>query len=186
MARTQIPQPRTRGGARLAAFTTSPTLLARAQAHGGLHEAAQAGQAAVQSAPGTGNTGASPAAEHQPIRPVVTAHDRPAAVARVRRALAELDIAGVPTPAELYAQIFADGDFTCEHGTPFDVSTTWLERNYLTREPAAARAGQPASVAGAAADEDTARTASERFVIEVNNRRVELTVPLGRSTWWRT
>ncbi len=109
---------------------------------------------------------------------IVTAHDRPAAVARVRRALAELDIAGVPTPAELYAQIFADGDFTCEHGTPFDVSTKWLERKYLNREPAAARAGQPASVAGAAADEDTARTASERFVIEVNNRRVELTVPL--------
>ncbi|NBH70440.1 acetyl-CoA carboxylase biotin carboxyl carrier protein subunit, partial [Bifidobacterium pseudolongum] len=39
-------------------------------------------------------------------------------------------------------------------------------------------AGQPASVAGAAAAEDTARTASERFVIEVNNRRVELIVPL--------
>lgn len=109
---------------------------------------------------------------------IVTAHDRPAAVARVRRALAELDIAGVPTPVELYAQIFADGDFTCEHGTPFDVSTKWLERKYLNREPAAARAGQPASVAGAAAAEDTARTASERFVIEVNNRRVELTVPL--------
>ncbi len=154
---------------------------------------------------------------------IVTAHDRPAAVARVRRALAELDIAGVPTPVELYAQIFADGDFTCEHGTPFDVSTKWLERKYLiaeldiagvptpvelyaqifadgdftcehgtpfdvstkwlerkylNREPEAARAGQPASVAGATSGDDTARTASERFVIEVNNRRVELTVPL--------
>ncbi len=42
-----------------------------AKAHGGLNEAAQAVQAAVQSAPGTGNTGASPAADHQPIRPAV-------------------------------------------------------------------------------------------------------------------
>lgn len=49
-------------------ITNSPTLLALAKAHGGLNEAAQAVQAAVQSAPGTGNTGASPAAEHQPIR----------------------------------------------------------------------------------------------------------------------
>ena len=52
-------------------ITNSPTLLALAKAHGGLNEAAQAVQAAVQSAPGTGNTGASPAAEHQPIRPAV-------------------------------------------------------------------------------------------------------------------
>ncbi len=60
-----------RGGARMTDITNSPTLLALAKAHGGLNEAAQAVQAAVQSAPGTGNTGASPAAEHQPIRPAV-------------------------------------------------------------------------------------------------------------------
>ncbi|KFI63714.1 JadJ [Bifidobacterium cuniculi] len=105
---------------------------------------------------------------------IVTAHDRPAALARVRRALAELAIEGVPTPVELYRQVFEDPDFTAGDADGFQVSTKWLERKYLTREPAAASAGQPASLSGGGAGE---REGTERFVIEVDNRRVTLTVP---------
>ena len=133
---------------------------------------------------------------------VVTAQDRPAAVARVRRALDELHVEGVPTPASLFAAVFRDDEFTAEHGHAFDVSTKWLERKYLNREAMAAAAGQPASFAAASGatsgatsgavsraasaqpatglpSVDPARpTPTETFVIEMNDRRVKLTVPL--------
>ena len=104
---------------------------------------------------------------------VVTAQNRATAVARVRRALGELRIEGVPSPASLFEQIFDDPEFTAEQH-PFSVSTKWLERKYLNREPAAAGAGQPASLAGASSEKPAA---SDSFFIEVNDKRVKLTVP---------
>ena len=106
---------------------------------------------------------------------VVTASDRAAAVARVRRALSELKVEGVPTPASLFEQIFNDDEFTAEHGVAYDVSTKWLERKYLNKEAASSQGGQPASMSGAS--EADKKESSETFVIEVNNRRVSLTVP---------
>ena len=107
---------------------------------------------------------------------VVTAQDRPAAVARVRRALRELKIEGVPTPASLFAKIFTDDAFTAEHGHGFEVSTKWLERTYLNRVPQTSNSGQPASL-GASAAGASDRPVSETFVIEINDKRVKLTVP---------
>ena len=109
---------------------------------------------------------------------VVTASDRAAAVARVRRALSELKVEGVPTPASLFEQIFNDDEFTAEHGAAYDVSTKWLERKYLNKEAASSQGGQPASVSGTTGSLDVdKKESSETFVIEVNNRRVSLTVP---------
>ena len=105
---------------------------------------------------------------------VVTAQDRAAAVARVRRVLDEMVIEGVPTPIPLFKEIFRNDAFTAEHGHAFDVSTKWLERTYLNREADATRGGQPASLSGG---EDTKRVETETFVIEMNDRRVKLTVP---------
>ncbi|WP_055427848.1 ATP-binding protein [Bifidobacterium aesculapii] len=105
---------------------------------------------------------------------VVTAQDRAAAVARVRRVLDEMVIEGVPTPIPLFKEIFRNDAFTAEHGHAFDVSTKWLERTYLNREADAARGGQPASLSGG---EDAKRVETETFVIEMNDRRVKLTVP---------
>lgn len=109
---------------------------------------------------------------------VVTAQNRPAALARARRALQELRISGVPTPVSLFAQIFSDPDFTADNH-PFDVSTKWLERTYLNREPASADSGQPASQSasqpGAASSES--KPSTETFIIEMNDRRVKLNVP---------
>lgn len=107
---------------------------------------------------------------------VVTASDRANAVARVRRALEELNIEGVPTPVSLFERIFNDDEFTAEHGAAYDVSTKWLERKYLNKEAASSHGGQPASLSGAA-DEGKDIESSETFVIEVNNHRVSLTVP---------
>ena len=109
---------------------------------------------------------------------VITAQSREAAVARVRRALDELVIEGVPTPASLFKQIFNDDEFTAEHGHLFDVSTKWLERKYLNHEPQTVRSGQPASLSGEGQDAGAKAPTSESFVIEVDDRRVKLTVPL--------
>ena len=109
---------------------------------------------------------------------VVTASDRATAVARVRRALEEPKVEGVPTPASLFEQIFNDDEFTAEHGVAYDVSTKWLERKYLNKEASSTKGGQPASMAGASgAKEAEQKESSETFVIEVNNHRVSLTVP---------
>ena len=76
---------------------------------------------------------------------------------------------------EEFEQIFNDPDFTAEHGHAFDISTKWLERTYLNREPGSLSAGQPASLSAGAGE--TPKTATESFVIEIDNRRVTLTVP---------
>ena len=78
------------------------------------------------------------------------------------------------TPVDLYKTIFSDDEFTTEHGAEFAVSTKWLERKYLNREPDSTCEGQPASLSAAV---DDTRAPSEEIVIEMNNRRVVLTVP---------
>ena len=93
---------------------------------------------------------------------VITAQSREAAVARVRRALDELVIEGVPTPVSLFKQIFNDDEFTAEHGHLFDVSTKWLERKYLNHEPQTVRSGQPASLSGEGPDERKLRHRGRR------------------------
>ncbi|BDR52313.1 carboxylate--amine ligase [Bombiscardovia nodaiensis] len=106
---------------------------------------------------------------------VVTAQTREAAVARVRRALRETSVEGVPTPISLYQQIFSNPAFTAERGHKFDISTKWVERNYLTMEPQTVKAGQPASVSGGDGQEQG--EAVETFNIEVDDKRVTLTLP---------
>ncbi|WEV67116.1 ATP-grasp domain-containing protein [Bifidobacterium sp. ESL0769] len=105
---------------------------------------------------------------------VVTAQDRPTAVARVRRALKEFRLEGVPTPKSLFETIFNDPEFTAEDH-PFSVYTKWLERKYLNRKPNTADSGQPASLSGG--EEKPKKQETDSFVIEVDNKRVKLTVP---------
>jgi acetyl-CoA/propionyl-CoA carboxylase biotin carboxyl carrier protein len=105
---------------------------------------------------------------------VVTAQDRLTAISRARRALDELKIEGVPTPASLFRQILNDPAFTAQDH-PFDISTKWLERTYLNREPSNVGGGQPASVNE---KEQEVKPETETFVIEMNDRRVKLNVPL--------
>ncbi|MBI0105889.1 acetyl/propionyl/methylcrotonyl-CoA carboxylase subunit alpha [Bifidobacterium polysaccharolyticum] len=109
---------------------------------------------------------------------IVTAQDRPAAVARVRRALREMSISGVPTPAGLFQKIFTNPEFTAEDGHSFDVSTKWLERVYLNVEPASNGSGQPASVSGVSAQEqDRDSDPMETYNVEIDDKRVRLALP---------
>lgn len=105
---------------------------------------------------------------------VVTAQDRPTAVARVRRALKEFNLEGVPTSKSLFETVFNDEEFTAE-GHPYSVYTKWLERKYLNRKPNAAGSGQPASMSNS--DEQVKKQETDSFVIEVDDKRVKLTVP---------
>lgn len=104
---------------------------------------------------------------------IITAQDRQAAVARVRRALREMEIEGVPTPQSLFQKIFTNPDFTAE-GRPFSVTTKWLERTYLNKTPGTTNAGQPASQGS---QSDRSQNVAETYVIEVDGRRVKLTLP---------
>ena len=102
---------------------------------------------------------------------VVTGADRQQAVARARRALAELEVVGIPTVvpfhrAVLDAEAFAPTDAS----TPFSVHTRWIETEF-----ADALAGLSAAPAVAPADEDA--PALERVVVEVGGKRLEVVLP---------
>ncbi|MBM7369537.1 DUF2118 domain-containing protein [Gordonia hydrophobica] len=59
---------------------------------------------------------------------IVTGKDRPTALARARRALAELAVEGVPTVLPLDVAILAHGDLTAASGE-FKVHTSWIGLN---------------------------------------------------------
>lgn len=110
---------------------------------------------------------------------IISAQDRLSAVARVRRALREMSIEGVPTPATLFQKIFTNPEFTAEQHS-FDVTTKWLERNYLNVEPKTTTTGQPASMSESkdqGNSEGADRASVETFTIEVDDKRVKLAIP---------
>ncbi len=103
---------------------------------------------------------------------IVTAPTREAAIARSRRVLDELVLEGVQTPAQLYSEVISMPEFA--GAAP---STRWFEEEVLPGyiAPADASAGAVAENAPAVAAAPVEERAS--FVIEVNGRRMELTVP---------
>ena len=109
---------------------------------------------------------------------VVTASDRAAAVARVRRALSELKVEGVPTPASLFEQIFNDDEFTAETVPHTMSAPNGWNASTSTKKPHRPKEGSRHPCLGTTGSLDVdKKESSETFVIEVNNRRVSLTVP---------
>ena len=103
---------------------------------------------------------------------IVTGADRPQALARARRALAELEVVGIPTVvpfhrAVLDAEAFAPSD----PAQPFSVHTRWIETEFA--ETVAALSAAPES----AQDEDDEPTVLERVVVEVGGKRLEVVLP---------
>jgi len=112
---------------------------------------------------------------------IVTGADRPQALARARRALAELEVVGIPTVvpfhrAVLDAEAFAPAD----PAQPFSVHTRWIETEFA--ETVAALSATPAP----AQDEDDQPAVLERVVVEVGGKRLEVVLPaalaLGRGS----
>ncbi|MFY9262121.1 MAG: ATP-grasp domain-containing protein [Actinomycetaceae bacterium] len=102
---------------------------------------------------------------------IVTGPDRETAIARSLRALGELKIDGISTPAQLYADILRDQTF---HG---QFSTRWFEEefmpNWLAAQPAQPAAPTPAVAPSAPSPSDERVT----FTIEVDGKLTELVVP---------
>jgi acetyl-CoA/propionyl-CoA carboxylase, biotin carboxylase, biotin carboxyl carrier protein len=68
---------------------------------------------------------------------IVTGRDRPQALERARRALAEFDVAGVRTTLPFLRQVLTEPAFTAEGPGGFAVHTRWIEQDYLPTAPPA-------------------------------------------------
>ncbi|MDO5495785.1 MAG: biotin/lipoyl-containing protein, partial [bacterium] len=110
---------------------------------------------------------------------VISGPDRPTVLARARRALAELRIEGIPTVAPFHASVLEDPDFVAERAEDFRVHTTWIESEYLPRQADAAAASAPAAPAPTAGFGAEEPMATQRVVVEVGGKRLEVVLPVG-------
>lgn len=65
---------------------------------------------------------------------IVTAEDRPTALRRARRALAEFVIEGLPTLLPFHRAIVEEADFNSGDGESFSVHTGWIESTFMKRQ----------------------------------------------------
>ena len=101
---------------------------------------------------------------------IVTGADREQALARSRRALAEFSVQGVATPVPVYQDIINDPDFCGVGG--FNVSTRWFETTFIPRH-------DYSDLAVPAEASSTADLPRQTYIIELDGRRVTLTLPAG-------
>ena len=101
---------------------------------------------------------------------IVTGADRADALERSRRALAEFEVAGLPTVIPFHRAVVRDPAFTGENGR-FGVYTNWIETEFHNEiEP----------WSGSLGDQDpTGPTPDDRQVVtvEVNGKRIEVSLP---------
>lgn len=102
---------------------------------------------------------------------IVSGCDREEALARSRRALGEFAVEGVATPVPLYLDVLGDPAFIGADG--FTVSTKWLEESFL---PSHDYTPEEGATPGAV---PVAPTPRQTYVIELDGRRMTLTVPSG-------
>ncbi|MDN5762136.1 MAG: ATP-grasp domain-containing protein [Microlunatus sp.] len=99
---------------------------------------------------------------------IITGADRDAAIARSRRALAELVLDGMPSVVPFHRAVLDDPAFTAPEGN-FTVHTRWIETEF---------SGNIAPYAGAPA-EGFRPPEKTTVIVEVNGKRVEVVVPTG-------
>ncbi|HUW17393.1 MAG TPA: biotin carboxylase N-terminal domain-containing protein [Actinomycetes bacterium] len=101
---------------------------------------------------------------------VVTGRDRRQALERSRRALAEYEIAGMPTVIPFHRAVVSDEAFApADPEQPFTIHTRWIETEFDNTvtpfDGAAAEAGPT--------------PARERVTVEVDGKRLEVVLPAG-------
>jgi len=109
---------------------------------------------------------------------IVTGASRQQAIARARRALRETVVEGVTVCTALHAEVLTRPDFTApDKAGRLAVTTRWIENEVL---PELAQAPSSHSDGSQAASEAVAnpRTRSS-YIIELNGRRMQLTLPDG-------
>ncbi len=101
---------------------------------------------------------------------VVTGATRTQALERARRALAELDIQGMPTVLPFHRAVVADPAFApADPEQPFTVHTRWIETEFDNTI-------EPWSGSGGDAPDGAER---QTVVVEVGGKRLEVTLPAG-------
>ena len=98
---------------------------------------------------------------------IVWGPDRETALQRARRALAEYTVEGLPTVIPFHQAIVNDPAFSAENGS-FDVYTKWIEEEWVNELPAYVDVETP---------EEEEAAASQKFVVEVGGRRIEVALP---------
>jgi acetyl-CoA/propionyl-CoA/long-chain acyl-CoA carboxylase, biotin carboxylase, biotin carboxyl carrier protein len=102
---------------------------------------------------------------------IVTGADRAEAIARSRRALAEFEVAGMPTIIPFHRAVLTDEAFTSE---PFSIHTRWIETEWTGTV-------EPYDATGSAGGSSQAAE-RERITVEVGGRRLEVSLPGGLGT----
>ncbi|AGW40677.1 biotin carboxylase [Leifsonia xyli subsp. cynodontis DSM 46306] len=98
---------------------------------------------------------------------IVTGATREEALERSRRALDELEVAGLPTVLPFHRAIVRDPAFAPQDGEPFSVYTRWIETEWAGAiEPWSGELGEPS----------TAERRSN-VVVEVEGKRIEVSLP---------
>ncbi|MGC5617228.1 acetyl/propionyl/methylcrotonyl-CoA carboxylase subunit alpha [Georgenia sp. Z1491] len=108
---------------------------------------------------------------------IVTGATRTQAIERARRALRETRVAGVPTVLPFHASVLAHPDFVASDGADgFRVHTTWIENDYADE-----LSGLPSTRPEAPPADDPAPepAPTERVVVEVGGKRLEVVIPAG-------
>ncbi|MCM3662330.1 ATP-grasp domain-containing protein [Georgenia satyanarayanai] len=105
---------------------------------------------------------------------IVTGADRQQALQRARRALRELEVTGIPTVLPFARAVLDAPEFAAADPSSFTVHTTWIETDFAER---LSQLGAP--VAPTAVTPDTPDDATERVVVEVGGKRLEVVLPAG-------
>jgi len=106
---------------------------------------------------------------------IITGATRTQAVERARRALRELEIEGIPTVVPFHRAVLDAEAFVPAGDEPFSVHTRWIETEFAD-ECAALGGTTPAP---APDEDDEPPAATERVVVEVGGKRLEVVIPAG-------
>lgn len=104
---------------------------------------------------------------------IVTGATRRQAIERARRALAELEVSGIPTVLPFHRAVLQSTDFVPDGDEPFRIYTRWIETEFADTLAALAPG------ADAADHEADEAPATERVVVEVGGKRLEVVLPAG-------
>ncbi|MGI8949117.1 MAG: acetyl/propionyl/methylcrotonyl-CoA carboxylase subunit alpha [Ornithinimicrobium sp.] len=104
---------------------------------------------------------------------IVTGRDRQQALQRARRALDEFVVEGMPTALTFHRVVVRDPAFApADPDEPFSVHTRWIETEFdNTIEP----------YSGPTADADAEPEERQSLVVEVDGKRLEVSLPAGMS-----
>jgi acetyl-CoA/propionyl-CoA carboxylase, biotin carboxylase, biotin carboxyl carrier protein len=105
---------------------------------------------------------------------IVTGATRAEAVQRARRALREFEVEGIPTVLPFHRAVLDADAFVPAGDEPFRIHTRWIETEFAEQ---CAALGGPVNTSPAR--DEAPAGATERVVVEVGGKRLEVVIPAG-------